>query len=165
MMDPMLKELRQEAATTRRILERVPSEQLSWSPHSKSMTLGQLSMHIATIPGNIVRWAQQDEVDASTSNFAPPAPQSSEQILAAFEDAIKTAENYLQNLDEPSAKAKWRMTSHGKELFAIPRAGLLRAIMLNHWYHHRGQLSVYLRLLDVPVPTIYGPSADENPFK
>lgn len=164
MMESMLNELRQEAATTRRVLERVPVEQLSWRPHSKSMSLGQLSMHIASIPGNIAGLAQQDEFDVSTANLTPPEAQSRDQILSTFDEGVKTAENYLQNLDDASASATWRMTANGKELFAVPRAGLLRTILLNHWYHHRGQLSVYLRLLDVPLPTIYGPSADENPF-
>lgn len=164
MMKPMLNELKQEAATTRRVLERVPEEQLSWKPHTKSMTLGQLSMHIASIPGNLVGLAQNDEFDASKANFTPPEPKTREEILEAFDESIKTAENYLENLDETSAAEKWRMVANGKELFVIPRAGLLRTVMLNHWYHHRGQLSLYLRLLDVPVPTIYGPSADENPF-
>ena len=164
MLEPMLSELRQEAATTKRVLERVPGDRLSWKPHPKSMSLGQLSLHVASIPGNLTRLAQLDEFDASQANFDPPEPVSLEEILAALEEGLKTAEDYLGGIDENTASEKWHLTSGGREVFAMARAGLLRTIMLNHWYHHRGQLSVYLRLLDVPVPVIYGRSADENPF-
>ena len=87
-----------------------------------------------------------------------------EEILAALDVSEKTAEDYVASLDDKTAMANWRLTSKGKEDFTMPRVGLLRTIMLNHWYHHRGQLSVYLRLLEVPVPAIYGRSADENPL-
>ena len=164
MLEPMLNELRQEAATTRRVLERVPEDQLSWKPHQKSMSLGQLALHVASIPGQVTGIAQLEEFDASEANFDPPEATSVEEILAALDVSLGTAEDYVASLDEKKATESWRLTSRGKEVFTVPRAGLLRTIMLNHWYHHRGQLSVYLRLLEVPVPAIYGRSADENPF-
>ena len=164
MLDSMLNELRQEAATTRRVLERVPEEKLSWKPHAKSMSLGQLSFHVASLPGNIVQLAQLDEFDASQASFDPPMPSSRDQILATFDDSVSAAENYISGIDEKTATGNWRLTLGEKEVFSVPRIGLLRSIMLNHWYHHRGQLTVYLRLLDVPVPVVYGRSADENPF-
>lgn len=160
----MLEELQQEAATTRRILERVPGDKLSWAPHPKSMTLGQLALHVASIPGAISGLAQLDEFDASAANFSPPAAASKDEVMAAFDDAIAKASAYLGGLTPEAAAAPWRLTMRGNEVFTVPRAGMLRSILLNHWYHHRGQLSVYLRLLDVPVPVIYGRSADENPF-
>ncbi len=164
MLEPMLNELRQEAATTRRVLERVPGEKLSWKPHQKSMSLGQLALHVASIPSDLVRLAQLEEFDASQANFDPPEANSVEEILAVLNASVTAAGEYLEGLDDKAATANWRLTSRGREVFTVPRAGLLRTIMLNHWYHHRGQLSVYLRLLDVPVPAIYGRSADENPF-
>jgi uncharacterized damage-inducible protein DinB len=164
MVGPVSGELQQEAAVTRRVLERVPGDRLAWKPHSKSMSLGQLAMHVATIPGNIAKLAQVDEFDASNAKFEPPTPKDSAELLAAFEASIQDAREYLAGLSDSAAAANWRMTMKGKEVFNLPRIAMLRAIMLNHWYHHRGQLSVYLRLLDVPVPSIYGPSADENPF-
>lgn len=164
MLESLLNELRDEAAVTRRVLERVPEDKLSWRPHEKSMTLGQLSLHVASVPGAIVGLAQLDEFDAAQANFNPPEPKSLEEILTTLDASVKTAEDYLAGIDEKSAAANWRLTSQGKEVFTVPRSGLLRKILLNHWYHHRGQLSVYLRLLDVPVPAIYGRSADENPF-
>jgi len=108
--------------------------------------------------------AQLEEFDASQANFEPPEAKNTEEILAALDVSLKTAEDYVASLDDKIATASWRLTSRGKEVFTVPRAGLLRTIMLNHWYHHRGQSSVCLRLLDVPVPAIYGRSADENPF-
>ncbi len=108
--------------------------------------------------------AQLDEFDASAANFEPAAPSSREEILAAFDKSVSEAADYLNALTPEAAGAAWRLTLRGNEVFTLPRIGLLRSLLLNHWYHHRGQLSVYLRLLDVPLPVIYGRSADENPF-
>ena len=164
MLDSLINELRQEALTTKRVLERLPEEKLSWKPHETSMSLGQLSLHVASIPGNVTRLAQLDAFDASDANFIPPQPESVEQILSAFDESLNSAETYLSGLDDKAATDTWRLTSKGEEVFSMPRISMLRTIMLNHWYHHRGQLAVYLRLLEVPVPVIYGRSADENPF-
>ncbi|MGH9823042.1 MAG: DinB family protein, partial [Blastocatellia bacterium] len=163
-IEAMLNELRREAGTTKRVLEQVPTDKLSWQPHPKSMSLGQLANHIATIPATVTRLAQDGGFDTENANFNPDQPESKEVILKALEDSLQKAETYLIGLDEESAAQTWRLTSKGKEIFGIPRSEMLRSIMLNHWYHHRGQLSVYLRLLDVSVPAIYGRSADENPF-
>jgi uncharacterized damage-inducible protein DinB len=146
------------------VLERVPADKLAWRPHPKSMTLGQLAIHIANIPGAICGLAALDEFDASKVDFTPPQPATRDEILAALETSVQKAEAYLSGLSPELAMKSWRMMFGGRELMAMPRVALLRSVMLNHWYHHRGQLSVYLRMLDVPVPVIYGRSADENPF-
>lgn len=164
MLEPMIDEIQQEAATTRRVLERVPADKLGWKPHPKSMSIGQLALHIATIPGSISKLAQMDEFDASAANFDPPSPAKKEEIFTALDAGIKAAEQYLGEISDATAMGNWRLTAGGREVFTVPRVGMLRSIMLNHWYHHRGQMSVYLRLLEVPVPVIYGRSADENPF-
>jgi uncharacterized damage-inducible protein DinB len=164
MLEPILNELKQEAATTRRLLERIPGDKLSWKPHVKSMSLGQLALHVATIPGSICHLAELDEFDASAADFVPVMPNSRDEILAGLDSSVSAAAAYLTSLTPEQAGAAWRLTLRGSELFVIPRAGMLRSLMLNHWYHHRGQLSVYLRLLDIPIPVIYGRSADENPF-
>lgn len=164
MIEPVLSEIREEAVITRRILERVPADKLSWKPHQKSMSLGQLALHVATIPGNLTKLLRQDEFDVSQANFNPPLPQNVEEIHAAHELSVRTAEDFLDGMSEQSAMASWRLMMKGKEISSKPRIAVLRSIMLNHWYHHRGQLSVYLRLLEVPVPVIYGRSADESPF-
>lgn len=164
MIEPMLSEFREEAATTKRVLERVPADKLLWRPHHKSMSLGQLALHVASIPGNLANLAQLDEFDASQANFEPPVPNDLKEIHAAFDQSVRSAEECLNGMSDQRALGNWRLTLRGKEVFSKSRVGVLRSIMLNHWYHHRGQLSVYLRLLEVPVPVIYGRSADENPF-
>jgi uncharacterized damage-inducible protein DinB len=163
-MEAMLNELRQEAETTKRLLERVPEDRLRWRPHPKSMTLGQLALHVATIPGDLTRLAQLEEFDASSANFEPPAPESKMAIAAALKKSLDDAAEYLGTISAVQFGATWRLTLRGSDVFAMPRAALLRSLMLNHWYHHRGQLTVYLRLLDVPLPVVYGRTADENPF-
>jgi len=164
-LSPMLQEFHRECATTRRVLDRVPADKLAWTPHPKSMTLGKLASHIATVPGGISRIAQNDVHELDPAAFGPQQPKDKKEILDAFEASVKTAEQYIEGLTESKATATWRLKAKsGDEILAIPRVELIRNIMLNHWYHHRGQLSVYLRLLEVPVPSIYGPSADENPF-
>jgi uncharacterized damage-inducible protein DinB len=163
-LEPMLSEFREEAKITARVLERVPADKLSWKPHPKSMSLGQLALHVASIPGALSKITQLDEFDAAQANFDPPAPNNMKEIHAALDESVRSAEECLSGMSEQKALGNWRLTVRGKEAFTKPRVGVLRSIMLNHWYHHRGQLSVYLRLLDVPVPVIYGRSADENPF-
>jgi len=161
---PMLEEFRAEVATTKRVLERIPPEKLAWKPHVKSMSLGQLAWHVATIPGGISRIAQQSSFDVSQGNFVPSQPSGKAEILQAFEQGCREAEAFLQGLTDRQAGESWRLLNRGAEVFVKPRISVIRTILLNHWYHHRGQLSVYLRLLDVPVPIIYGRSADESPF-
>ena len=164
MFEPMLDEFREEAAVTKRVLERVPADKLAWKPHAKSMSLGQLAMHIATVPGSLTKITWEDEFEISQANFDPPLPKDVKEIHAAFEQSVREVEECLKRMTEQLAQGHWRLMFRGKEISSKPRIRVLRSIMLNHWYHHRGQLSVYLRLLDIPVPVIYGPSADERPF-
>ena len=163
-MEPMLKEFREEVAITKRVLDRVPANKLRWRPHQKSMTLGALALHIATVPGALARISQLDEFDAAQANFNPPEPKNLEEINAALDESVRAAEECVGGMSDEKARGNWRLLVNGKQAFSRPRVEVLRSIMLNHWYHHRGQLSVYLRMLDVPVPVIYGRSADENPF-
>jgi len=161
--ESFLAEIDQEAATTKRVLERVPGDKLSWKPHEKSMSLGQLALHTATIPGAIVGFVTPDRFELPSSGESPE-PETSGELVPALENSVATAKEYLGGLDDEVALSNWTLTKGNQVLMAVPRIGVVRSFMLNHWYHHRGQLSVYLRLLDVPVPSIYGPSADENPF-
>ncbi len=163
MVDPILAELDQEAATTKRVLERVPNDKLTWKPHGKSMSLGQLALHVATTPGQVASFVSKSEYELQDfGNF--PAATSASELLPALEQSIASAKEVLNGLDDQIAMSTFTLIVNGKEVLAVPRIGVVRSIMLNHWYHHRGQLSVYLRLLNIPVPSIYGPSADENPF-
>ena len=164
MITPILQELREEAAITKRLLDRVPADKLTWQPHAKSMTLGQLAGHIAAIPGRISRMAQEDSFDVLKGSFVPPQPKGLDEILATLEQGVRDAEQILQRMTDERMAGTFRLMKGDRELFRQPRANIVRTIMLNHWYHHRGQLSVYLRLLDVPLPVIYGRSADTDPF-
>jgi uncharacterized damage-inducible protein DinB len=128
------------------------------------MSLGQLALHVAGIPGNLAKLVQLDEFDATRANFDPAVPADMKEILSALDQSIRAAEECLSSMNDQKALETWRLTIHGKEAFSTPRVGVLRSVMLSHWYHHRGQFSVYLRLPDDPVPAIYGGSADDNPF-
>lgn len=161
---PLLQELAMEAATTRRVLERVPESSLAWRPHPKSMSLGQLALHVATLPQQLSDVVAGDTLDFSVAAGAPLAVTSHDALMGAFDAGIAHAQRYLESLSDACATATWTLTDGATPLFAAPRAGVIRSFLFNHWYHHRGQLSVYLRLLDVPVPSVYGPTADENPF-
>jgi uncharacterized damage-inducible protein DinB len=163
LIDGLLAELEQEAATTRRVLERIPQAHLSWKPHPKSMSLGQLALHVATVPGMVAELAAVDTVPEPPS-FVQPEATSASELLPSLVESVAKARRVLGGFDDARMSAMWRLQSGGMELMAMPRAAFIRAIMLNHWYHHRGQLLVYLRLLNQSVPSVYGPTADENPF-
>jgi uncharacterized damage-inducible protein DinB len=163
MIEGMLQELDQEAQTTRRVLERVPENQLAWRPHQKARTLGELALHVAMVPGAVAELISSPS-PAQAPTFVDPSPNSASELIPALEQSIGKAKRVLSGMDDAALMSTWRLMLGERELFAVPRVALLRSIMLNHWYHHRGQLSVYLRELDVPIPSIYGPSADENPF-
>ena len=158
----LLQEFDNEAATTRRVLERVPNDKLAWKPHPKSMSLGVLALHVAGSPAAICSWAAQDETDFKGE--PPPTPASADEILAAHDQSVRTSKEILGRLGDEGLKKMWSGKAAGSTLMTMPKATLVRSMVMNHWIHHRGQLSVYLRLLDVAVPSIYGPSADENPF-
>jgi uncharacterized damage-inducible protein DinB len=160
----MLKEFREEVTITKRQLNCVPADKLTWKPHAKSMSLGQLAGHIAAIPGRISKLAQQESFDVLKGSFVPAQPANLEEILATLDQGVAEADVFLQGLTDESAAETFRLLKGDRELFRQPRAVIVRTIMLNHWYHHRGQLSVYLRLLDVSLPVIYGRSADTDPF-
>ena len=162
-IDGLLAELEQEAETTRRVLERIPQAHLSWKPHPKSMSLGQLALHVATVPGNVAELASVDVIPEPPA-FVQPEAATAAELVPSLTASIAKARQVLGGFDDARMAAMWRLQSGGRDILAMPRAALVRAIMLNHWYHHRGQLLVYLRLLDLPVPSVYGPTADENPF-
>lgn len=160
--EAMLMEMDMEDKTTQRVLERIPENKLTWKPHPKAYSLGQLAMHIAVAQGRVASAAVED-----VHEFAPgptPDPKNRQEILDAFAASTAKARQVVKGFDDGKMMAMWTLKRDGKVLMSVPRVGFLRAIMLNHIYHHRGQLSTYIKLLDVPVPSIYGPSADENPF-
>jgi uncharacterized damage-inducible protein DinB len=157
-------EIDQEAEITKRLLDVIPEDKLSWRPHPKARSLGELAMHVATTQGNVAEISQLDTKEVGTFPV-DPEPTDRAQILEAFSESLKKAKDIVAATDDESALAAWNLTKDGKTLMSVPRIGFWRSIMLNHYYHHRGQLSVYLRELNVPLPSIYGPSADTNPFE
>lgn len=161
LIDPILAELAHEGATTRRLLERLPQDRLGWQPHQKSMTLGRLATHIAEIPGWVGSIVEKDEFDLGASGYVPPTLGSVAEIIAMFDKSVATAAETLKRQGNDRLLAKWRFKKNGQLLMEMPRLGMIRSFLMNHLIHHRGQLSVYLRLQNVPLPSIYGPTADE----
>ena len=163
-IDGMLHELEMESGTTRRVLERVPTNRLGWRPHAKARTLGQLAMHVARVPGAVAEFVASPSPVQAPQFDEEPNPASAAELGAVFDESMAKAKKALGGMDDATLMATWRLMRGQKELLAAPRIAMLRSIMLNHWYHHRGQLTAYLRQLDVAIPPIYGPSADEDPF-
>jgi uncharacterized damage-inducible protein DinB len=161
-IEALIQELDQEAQTTKRVLERVPGDKLAWKPHDKSMSLGQLALHVATCPGSVAEMARQQPFQAP--QFVQPGAKRVSELLPALDQSVARAKDILRSMDDSALGKMWTLMDGDREVFSLPVAILLRSIMLNHWYHHRGQLSVYLRQTGALVPSIYGPSADENPF-
>lgn len=162
LVESMLAEFEGQAPVTRKFLERLPADRLTWKPHDKSMTAGQLGLHLALVPGGVVRFVKQNPAQAPEFKSFPQ-PESVGEILRNFDESIATVRSVLTEFGDAGLRDTWRMVQGDRELMAIPRAQFLRDIMLNHWYQHRGQFSVYLRLLNVAVPASWGPSADELP--
>lgn len=164
MGEMLVAELQQEAVATRRVLERVPMEHIAWRPHPTARSLGELAMHIATTPAGLAAMALSPSPMQAPSPRPEPEPTSTEELMAVFETSLATASAAVRPVTDATLAEVWRMMHGEREIMAMPRGQLLRSAMLNHWYHHRGQLSVYLRQLGVPIPSIYGPSGDENTF-
>ncbi len=163
-LDSFITELEQEANRTRMVLERIPADKIGWKPHDKSMSLGQLGLHVATIPGALAQLLAADSFNLDDADFTPASPGSADELVPALEQSLAAAKDRLSSWDDEAAGAGWSLMRNGKAISTVPRVVMIRSLMLNHWYHHRGQLCVYLRLLDIPVPAVYGPSADENPY-
>jgi uncharacterized damage-inducible protein DinB len=158
----LLAEFEAQAPITRKFLERLPEDKLTWKPHNRSMSAGQLAYHLAWVPGAVLRLAQKNPAPAPGS-FNFPQPSSRQEILKAFEESITTVRSELPKFDDAAMRDTWRLEANGRDVLTQPRAEFLRDVMLSHWYQHRGQFSVYLRILDVAVPASWGPSADEPP--
>ena len=160
----LLAEFEAQAPITRRFLERLPDDKLTWKPHARSMTAGQLAYHLAIVPGGVARGSQQSEIQRP--DFNHPQPAGKKEILDTYDQGVTTAREVLNGYDDATLNATWRVMAGTEEVMAVPRVWFLRNIMLNHWYQHRGQFAVYLRMLDVAVPSSWGPSADEPaPFE
>lgn len=159
----LLAEFEFQAPITRKFLERLPEDKLTWKPHTKSMTAGQLALHLATIPGGVARFVRGNP--AQVPDFQGfPQPASKEEILKAYDESVATARVELSRYDDDAMSEPWRLMAGSQELMTQTRGEFLRDVMFSHWYQHRGQFSVYLRIFDVAVPASWGPSADEAPI-
>lgn len=159
----MLPEFDHEIATTRTLLERVPGDKAAWKPHPKSTALGRLSMHIAELPQWVAGTLRQTEIDVNPvegPGFVSAPFESTPAMLATFDANVKAARAVLETTPDADFFVPWSLKNAGKVTFTMPRVAVLRSFVMNHIVHHRGQLSVYLRLNDVPLPNIYGPTAD-----
>jgi len=159
----LIAELKAEAANTRKMLERVPTEKNDWKPHTKSMSLGRLSSHVAELPGWITMTMHTDGIDFSKMDYKPFIAESNEALVALHDKNVADAITTLENATDADFQQPWTMRNGENIYFTLPKAVVLRTWAYNHMYHHRGQLSGYLRTLNIPVPGMYGPSADEMP--
>ena len=161
--DALLPEFDHEMGTTRRVLERVPEGEFAWKPHEKSFSLGQLAGHVANIPTWVEHILRNSVFDVSTAgDTRPTLPDSLATILADFDRNVKAARAGIAATGDSEMMAPWTFQNAGQVIFTMPRASTLRSFVMNHLIHHRGQLTVYLRLKNVPVPSVYGPTADEQ---
>jgi uncharacterized damage-inducible protein DinB len=160
--ESLLPEFDREMGLTRRVLERVPDGQFGWKPHDKSMTLGRLAEHLTEMPMWLAVTIKESGIDAAGTR--PPdyrSPDTRTAVLTAFDRNVADARAALTGRTDAELMAPWTLKNHGKEVFTMPKVAVIRGFVLNHMIHHRGQMSVYLRLQNVPVPSVYGPSADE----
>jgi uncharacterized damage-inducible protein DinB len=160
----LLPEFDQEMANTRKVLERLPDERWTWKPHPKSWPLGNLANHVATIPGWATYTIELDQLDVAPVD-GPPLPRtianSQAELLALFDQQVASARKAIEGASDEHLLKPWTLLAAGKTFFTMPRAAVLRSIVMNHHIHHRAQLTMYLRLNDIPMPGMYGPSADE----
>ncbi|MFA5908464.1 MAG: DinB family protein [Vicinamibacterales bacterium] len=164
LIDTLLPEFDREMGQTRKVLDRVPDGQFEWRPHPTSMTLGRLAEHLAEFPLWATMTMTQSELDVLTPRPADhQSPATRAAVLAMFDGNLKSGRPNLVNKTDAEFDAPWTLKAGGKEVFTMPKASVMRAFVLNHMVHHRGQMTVYLRMLGVPIPSIYGPSGDERP--
>lgn len=159
---PLIAELQHEATVTRTVLERVPTDKFDYKPHEKSMSFGELASHIVDSYTWYEGTLNLEEIDFATTDYTPFKASSSEELLESFDKNVAAAAELISNASDEDLMVNWTMRAGDQVMFSMPRIQVIRAMLMNHMIHHRGQLSVYLRLNDIAVPQIYGPSADEG---
>jgi len=164
MSQALIGEFDHEMANTRKALERVPDEKFDWKPHTKSFSMGALAGHLAFIPQWAKATIETPEFDVNPpggQQVQPPPMKTRADVLAYFDKGVAEARSALLAVSDENLMKQWSLLAGGKTIFAMPRIAVLRGMIMNHMVHHRGQLTVYLRMNDLPVPALYGPSADE----
>lgn len=163
--EALLPEFDHEMANTRRTLERIPMEKADWKPHDKSTAMGRLAIHLATLPDWATTAIDQDSLDIAPvggPSYQPPTASTQKELLSLFDQSAARGRAAIARASDEHLKKPWTLLAGGKVIFTLPRAGVLRTSVMNHIIHHRAQLGVYLRLNNIAVPAIYGPSADEG---
>jgi hypothetical protein len=157
----LIAELKMEAASTKKILERVPTDNNDWKPHAKSMKMGSLANHVAELPGWIAMILTTEELDLSKMDYKPVIPASTAELVSKLDENVSKALGALENASDEDFGKNWTLRNGEHVIYTMPRITVIRSMAYSHHYHHRGQLSVYLRLLDIPIPGMYGPSYDD----
>ena len=162
MTDALLGEFDHEMKTTRQLIERVPAEQLDWKPHPKSTSIGDLAMHICSLAqwGTMVAQLPELDLNPGGRGYRPPAPRGPAEMVKMFDENVAASRAAIAAIPDPAMMEPWTLRNNGAAIFTMPRVAVLRTFVMNHLIHHRGQLTVYLRLRDVPLPSVYGPTAD-----
>lgn len=160
----LLPEFDHEMATTRRMLERFPEDKVEWRPHDTCMTLGRLAGHVAELAGWVVPTISQDKLDLDPSTFVPVVMKSRQETLKAFDETVKSSRALIASSSDEALMKPWSLVVTGHTVFTLPKAAVLRSFVMNHLIHHRGQLAAFYRIAGVPVPSLYGPSKDEQSF-
>jgi uncharacterized damage-inducible protein DinB len=158
----LLPEFDQEMASTRRLLERVPTDKFAWTPHDKSTPLGKLASHVANLPSMASLAVSSPELNVAGPRTPQPTAETTEELLANFDRAAAAARVSIAGASDEDLFQKFTLRNGERVMFSLPKISALRTFFLSHVIHHRGQLTVYLRLNDIPVPGLYGPSADES---
>ncbi|MDC0357321.1 DinB family protein [Oligoflexia bacterium] len=164
MINALISELENESKATAGVLEVLPESKFSWQPHQKSMSAGSLARHIATIPGQMLELLSTESFDTGDMNPQFSSCATTEELMSLFQSNLSQSISTMKSWDTAFLNQEWKLTRGSETIFALPRIAAIRGFQLNHLYHHRGQLTVYLRMLEIPVPSVYGPTADVNPF-
>ena len=159
----LISEIEFETNSTAKLLERIPEDKLTWKPHPTAMSLAELGFHVANIPGIFSSFADEGKTTVEVMVYHH-IPSSKKEIIESFPKSIAKAKEVFEKANGNWESTNWELIKDGKSILAMPRSVMCRFLVLNHWYHHRGELVTYLRMLKVPIPSVYGPSADENPF-
>lgn len=157
-------ELEREGATTRKMLERLPANEFDWKPHEKSMSLGRLATHVVEMTGWVGETVKKEQIDFAAGDYVPTEVKTTEELVALFDQTLSNCLDALKEVPDEHFMQPWTLRNGETVYFTMPRIGVIRGMCLNHIVHHRGQLSVYMRLKDIPLPAMYGPSADEQAF-
>ena len=162
--EAILPEFDREMGTTRRMLERFPADKVEWRPHDTCMTMGRLAGHMAELAGWVITAMNQDKLELDPSSYNPSIVKSRAEAVKQFDETVKTARAALAGASDETFMKPWTFVARGQTVFTMPKIAVYRSFVMNHMIHHRGQLAAFYRVAGVPVPSLYGPSKDENPM-